>query len=118
MEAGRQVIGAIDALPVDGGEARTGLSVGVGVATGEAFVGNIRAVDRIIWSAIGNTTNLAARLQSLTRPLEAGMVIDHATWQAAGKPAADFERHERVTIRGRNQREDVYVLPTSSLARV
>ena len=118
VEACRQVIGAMDALPVDGGEARPRLSVGVGVATGEAFVGNIRAVDRIIWSAIGNTTNLAARLQSLTRPLEAGMVIDHATWQAAGKPAADFERHERVTIRGRKQREDVYVLPTSSLARI
>jgi class 3 adenylate cyclase len=48
---------AVGALPVEdtsGGE--TKLSVGVGIATGEAFVGNIQAVDRMIWSAIGNTT--------------------------------------------------------------
>jgi class 3 adenylate cyclase len=115
VESGRQIIGAMDGMPVDDSEGPTRLSVGVGVATGEAFVGNIRAADRIIWSAIGNTTNLAARLQSLTRPLKAGMVIDRATWQAAGKLAADFELHERVTIRGRKQREDVYVLPTSHL---
>ncbi len=37
--------------------------MGVGIATGEAFVGNIRAADRMIWTALGNTTNLAARLQ-------------------------------------------------------
>ena len=48
-------------------------------ALGEAFVGNIQAVDRMIWSAIGNTTNLAARLQSLTRDLGAALVIDGTT---------------------------------------
>ena len=46
-------------------------------------MGNIRAVDRMIWSAIGNTTNLAARLQSLTRELAASLVIDRATWERA-----------------------------------
>ena len=39
------------------------LSVGVGIASGHAFVGNIRAADRFIWTVIGDTTNLAARLQ-------------------------------------------------------
>jgi class 3 adenylate cyclase len=43
------------------------LAVGVGIATGMAFVGNLRAADRLIWSAIGNPMNLAARLQALTR---------------------------------------------------
>jgi len=73
VEAGREIAEAVSALPVEGGET---LSVGVGIATGEAFVGNIQAVDRMIWSAIGNTTNLAARLQSLTRELGASVVID------------------------------------------
>ncbi len=82
----------------------------LGIATGEAFVGNIQAVDRMIWSAIGNTTNLAARLLGLTRELDAAMVIDLATWRAAGEPP-EFQRREQVAIRGRSQREDVYVLP-------
>jgi adenylate cyclase len=85
------------------------LAVGVGVATGSAFVGSIQAVDRMIWTALGNTTNLAARLQGLTRDLDAAMVIDLATWRAAGEPP-EFERREQVAIRGRSQREDLYVL--------
>jgi class 3 adenylate cyclase len=37
----------------------------------------------MIWSAIGNTTNLAARLQQRTRELDASIVIDGATRSGA-----------------------------------
>ena len=84
--------------------------VGVGIATGEAFVGNIQAVDRRIWTAIGNTTNLAARLQSLTRDLDAALVIDHATWERAQPAAAAFEKRPDVPIRGRRETQDLYCL--------
>jgi class 3 adenylate cyclase len=108
VEAGREMVEDVAALPVEGGAA---LSVGVGIATGEAFVGNIQAVDRMIWSAIGNTTNLAARLQSLTRELEAAVVIDSPTWERAQASAADFEKRPEVPIRGRRAIQDVYALP-------
>jgi len=115
VEAGREIVEAVGALKVEDAQGGpTKLSVGVGIATGEAFVGNIQAVDRMIWSAIGNTTNLAARLQGLTRELDAAMVIDLATWRAAGDAASDFERREQVPIRGRSHREDVYLLPAGS----
>ncbi len=115
VEAGYEIVEAVGALPVEDQEGRrTKLSVGVGIATGEAFVGNIQAVDRMIWTAIGNTTNLAARLQSLTRDLDAAMVIDLATWRAAGEVASDFERREAVPIRGRRHSEDVYLVPLGS----
>ncbi len=78
---------------------------------GDAFVGNIRAVGRTIWSAIGNTTNLAARLQSLTRDLDASLVIDHPTWERAQPAAAGFEKRSDVPIRGRRDPQDVYALP-------
>lgn len=107
VEAGWEIVRTVERLPVDPEQA---LSVGVGIATGEAFVGNIQAVDRFIWSAIGNTTNLAARLQSLTRDLNAELVIDSATWERAQSAAAGFERR-RVPIRGRRQPEKVYSLP-------
>jgi class 3 adenylate cyclase len=115
VEAGREIVAAVGALPVEdtsGGE--TKLAVGVGIATGEAFVGNIQAVDRMIWSAIGNTTNLAARLQSLTRDLDAPLVIDAGTWERAQPAAEDFEKRSEVPIRGRREAQDVYVLPTRS----
>jgi class 3 adenylate cyclase len=90
------------------------LSVGVGVATGPAFVGSVQAADRAIWTALGNTTNLASRLQSLTRDLDAAIVIDAATRQAAGPVADDFEKRERVEIRGRREPEDLYIKKTSA----
>ena len=77
-------------------------------------MGNIRAVDRMIWSAIGNTTNLAARLQALTRDLDAWVVIDEPTRRGADYVAADFEQREETPIRGRRERETVYVLPANA----
>jgi class 3 adenylate cyclase len=111
VEAGREIVEAVGALPVEGGET---LSVGVGIATGTAFVGNIQAADRMIWSAIGNTTNLAARLQTLTRELGASLVIDAGTWERAQTAAQDFEKRPAVPIRGRREARDVYVLAMRS----
>jgi adenylate cyclase len=117
VEAGRAIVVAVRSLALGQTKPESQpLEVGVGIATGRAFVGNIHAVDRLIWTAIGDTTNLAARLQSLTRDLAAAIVIDARTWAAAGNVAADFEGHERTPIRGRRQPEDVYVLPLASPA--
>lgn len=105
----------VDAVPRLGGATADApsLNVGVGVATGTVFVGNIEAVDRTIWSAIGSTTNLAARLQTLTRERGAGVLIDATTHERAGPAASDFVRHADVTIRGRERAETLYGLPLS-----
>jgi adenylate cyclase len=81
------------------------------VATGQAFVGNVHAVDRLIWTALGNTTNLASRLQSLTRDLDAAMIIDEATWRRAGADAELFRPAPGTEIRGRKEHENLYLLP-------
>jgi len=101
VEAARQIV---DSMPAH-------LPVGVGVATGMAFVGSIRSTDRLIWSAVGSTTNLAARLQGMTRELDASVALDEPTRERAGYVCADFVRHEDVAIRGRTGRIDVFALP-------
>jgi class 3 adenylate cyclase len=112
VEAGREIVAAVAALTFeDDLDGQIQLAVGVGIATGMAFVGNIQAVDRLIWSAIGNTTNLAARLQSLTRDLNAALVIDVRTWERAQPAAADFVKQTEVPIRGRRMAQDLYALP-------
>ncbi|MBW2291440.1 MAG: hypothetical protein JRG94_03920 [Deltaproteobacteria bacterium] len=87
------------------------LSVGVGIATGKAFVGNIQAVDRLIWSAIGNTTNLAARLQNLTRDLGAAIVIDAPTYRSASLNTDHWVHYPGSRIRGRSESVDLYMMP-------
>jgi class 3 adenylate cyclase len=106
VEAAREIVGSLAG----------GLEVGIGVASGPAFVGNIRAADRMIWSAIGNTTNLAARLQSWTRESDAVIAIDAATRAAAGYVCADFVHHPGVRIRGRSEPCDVFALPAATTA--
>ncbi len=85
-------------------------AIGIGIASGAALCGNIHAGDRTIWTAVGNCVNLAARLQALTRDLDALIAIDSATHDAV--PAgADFCCHRDVYIRGRSEPQDVYTVP-------
>jgi hypothetical protein len=54
---------------------------------------------------------VAARLQSLTRDLDASLVIDSATWERAQLAAEDFGKWSEVPIRVRRETQDVYALP-------
>jgi class 3 adenylate cyclase len=111
LAAAREIVGGMRSLPPDLADpGAPALDVGVGIATGAAFVGSVRAADRMIWTALGNTTNLAARLQAQTRELGASIVVDAATRAAAGGEADDFAAIERLAIRGRSLPIDVYVL--------
>jgi class 3 adenylate cyclase len=110
LRAAREVARAVPRLQMGGAP----LSVGVGVATGLAFVGNIQSADRVIWGALGNTTNLAARLQAMSRELAAAVVVDAPTWQRGGDAAAGFIDQGELPIRGRRDPERVYALPLAS----
>jgi class 3 adenylate cyclase len=111
LDSARAIVAAVATVGEPG---EPPIAVGCGIATGAAFVGNVRAVDRWIWTAIGATTNLAARLQALTRELEAAVVVDTPTWERAGTAGRGFERRDQVAIRGRRERVDVHVLPLSA----
>lgn len=84
------------------------IAAGVGVATGRAFVGNVRTSNRLVYTAIGDVVNLASRLERLTRELDAAVAIDAATHAAAGGAASGFTRHVGIHIRGRVEPVDVY----------
>jgi class 3 adenylate cyclase len=101
-------VAALDVGPARQGSRR--LTVGVGIATGRAFVGRIRAADRCVWAAVGTTTNLASRLQALSRDFEASIVIDDATRAAAGFDPG-LVSLPGVRIRGLRDPVDVHVLP-------
>jgi class 3 adenylate cyclase len=88
--AARQLVAELGALAAHGPR----LEVGVGIATGPAYVGSIQSVDRAIWSA---TTR---------------RVRPHRRKHVCGAPEAakDFSGLAAVRIRGREQPEDIYVL--------
>jgi len=87
-----------------------GLDVAVGIATGPAYVGSIRGADRQIWSALGATTNLASRLQSMTRDLGAAALIDGPTYDNSGAIARFLRPLGPLRVRGFQERVEVYAL--------
>ncbi len=109
VRAAREIVRTAGAIAISEDASDEPLSVGVGIATGRAYVGNIEAADRLIWAVIGNTTNLAARLQALGQELGGPIVIDAATRSAALDEAADFRPCPDTPIRGLSEPTDVYV---------
>ena len=110
VQCGREIVSVVRGLKL-GDPGTEPIEVSVGITTGDAFVGNVRAADRLIYTAIGDIANLASRLEGLTRQLNAAIAIDAATRSGAGDAAAPFVRHGPTLVRGREQAVDVYFLP-------
>jgi adenylate cyclase len=73
----------------------------VGINTGPAFVGSVGAAGRRSFSAIGDTTNLGARLQGAAGAGE--IIVGEATWAGLGPGA----RGERLALRVKGKRDPV-----------
>lgn len=56
------------------------LACGVGINTGMAIVGTVGSEQRLEYTAIGDTINVGARLESLTKDLGATILISEATY--------------------------------------
>jgi adenylate cyclase len=114
VQAACEVVATVRRLTLAAAQGEAPIAVGVGIASGQAFVGNIRTSDRFVYTAVGDVVNLASRIQGLTRELHAAVAIDARTHRTAGESAARFTRHERMRIRGRAEPVDVYSLPAAA----
>src|SRR5262245_19923605 len=89
------------------GEGRMGLGMGVGINQGEVIVGNIGSQERMDPTVIGDSVNLASRLEGLTRVYGIDILV--------GASAAELVRDEvylrsvaRVQVKGKIKPADVF----------
>jgi adenylate cyclase len=88
------------------------VGVGIGINSGPCSVGNMGSDQRFAYSALGDTVNLASRLESLTRAYGVEIIVG----EDAAEGIADMALLEidRVRVKGRSEPLTIHTLLAAS----
>jgi adenylate cyclase len=75
---------------------------GIGIHGGEVIIGDIGYRDHMVFTALGDAVNVAARLQDMTKSLGCETIVSEEVRITAGL-AADLLPAREVAIRGRSE---------------
>lgn len=107
LASGREMLKAVDAW--NAAHPKRALKIGIGMHIGEAITGSIGSPRRKEYTAIGDTVNLAARLEQLTKDTGARLLLsDPVRTAAVANDAVDLGA---LPIRGYEQPVRVWRLP-------
>src|SRR6195256_4752349 len=79
---------------------REPIRFGIGVHGGEVIIGDIGYRDHMVFTALGDAVNVAARLQDMTKNLACEAIVSEEVRVTAGLSSDDLPQQE-VAIRGR-----------------
>ncbi len=91
-----------------------GFDMGIGLNSGMVMSGQVGSERRIEYTAIGDTTNTAARLESMTKGTGHKLFLAEATREALCAEVADLELVGEHEVRGRAHPITVWTLPARS----
>jgi adenylate cyclase len=91
-----------------------GFKMGIGLNSGPVMSGNVGTERRLEYTALGDTTNTAARLEGMTKGTSHQLYVSETTREALVRPqdAEDLVAAGEAEVRGRKATVVLWSLPT------
>ena len=83
-------------------EVREPIQYGIGIHAGEVIIGDIGFRGHTVFTALGDSVNVAARLQDMTKSLDCKVIVSEEVCKTANIPSDALTRTE-VAIRGHDE---------------
>jgi len=87
---------------------QTEIRVGIGVNTGDLIAGNIGSPKRMDYTVIGDSVNLAARLEGATKAYGAKILLSQSTLDALGDVPVKVRELDLLQVKGKTQPVPIY----------
>jgi class 3 adenylate cyclase len=111
VRAALEMIEMIDLFNIDQESAgKAGIRIGIGIASGQVIAGYTGTQQRATYTCVGNTVNLAARLESHTKVAGVPILIDETTRQSLSE-IIQVENLGPIPLKGMNQEITIYSVP-------
>jgi len=88
----------------------SGFRMGIGVNSGSLMSGNVGSERRLEYTAVGDATNVAARIEQLTKGTPHQLMLSGTTKEALTDPPDDLVFVEEVELRGRRAGTTIWSL--------
>jgi adenylate cyclase len=115
--AARQMVELIRLFNSDqSAQGKVEIEIGVGIASGRVVAGYTGTQNRATYTCVGDTVNVAARLESHTKELGRPILIDENTRQGLDEEIG-VEPQGEVVMKGKTEPITVYAVVVDSLLR-